>query len=110
MSLRLILLVAIVALNGFFAAAEVALVSVRRSRLKQLAEARQRVGARGAGLAGEPGPAAERDAGRRDAGQPGPGLGGRGHAVSDAARAVPSRDYAAATQGCSTASDSLSHF
>src|SRR5579863_9222233 len=39
MSLRLILLVAIVALNGFFAAAEVALVSVRRSRLTQLAEA-----------------------------------------------------------------------
>jgi putative hemolysin len=38
MSLRLILLVAIVALNGFFAAAEVALVSVRRSRLTQLAE------------------------------------------------------------------------
>ena len=38
MSLRLILLVAIVALNGFFAAAEVALVSVRRSRLKELAE------------------------------------------------------------------------
>ena len=38
MSLRLILLVAIVALNGFFASAEVALVSVRRSRLKQLAE------------------------------------------------------------------------
>jgi len=38
MSLRLILLVAIVVLNGFFAAAEVALVSVRRSRLKQLAE------------------------------------------------------------------------
>ena len=38
MSLRLILLVAIVALNGFFAAAEVALVSVRRSRLRELAE------------------------------------------------------------------------
>lgn len=38
MSLRLILLVAIVALNGFFAAAEVALVSVRRSRLTELAE------------------------------------------------------------------------
>jgi putative hemolysin len=38
MSLRLILLVAIVAVNGFFAAAEVALVSVRRSRLTQLAE------------------------------------------------------------------------
>jgi putative hemolysin len=38
MSLRLILLVAIVVLNGFFAAAEVALVSVRRSRLKQFAE------------------------------------------------------------------------
>src|SRR5579863_5166100 len=38
MSLRLILLVAIVALNGFFAAAEVALVSVRRSRLNELAE------------------------------------------------------------------------
>src|SRR6185503_20981645 len=38
MSLRLILLAVIVALNGFFAAAEVALVSVRRSRLKELAE------------------------------------------------------------------------
>jgi putative hemolysin len=38
MSLRLILLIAIVILNGFFASAEVALVSVRRSRLKQLAE------------------------------------------------------------------------
>jgi CBS domain containing-hemolysin-like protein len=38
MSLRLILLVAIVALNGFFAAAEVSLLSVRRSRLKELAE------------------------------------------------------------------------
>jgi putative hemolysin len=38
MSLRLILLFAIVVLNGFFAAAEVALVSVRRSRLRQLAE------------------------------------------------------------------------
>ncbi len=38
MSLRLILLFAIVMLNGFFAAAEVALVSVRRSRLRQMAE------------------------------------------------------------------------
>jgi putative hemolysin len=38
MSLRLILLVAIVALNGFFAAAEVSLLSVRRSRLEELAE------------------------------------------------------------------------
>src|SRR5579872_6420009 len=38
MSLRLILLAAIVALNGFFAAAEVALLSVRRSRLNELAE------------------------------------------------------------------------
>src|ERR1700690_3271397 len=38
MPLRLILLAAIVALNGFFAAAEVALVSVRVSRLKELAE------------------------------------------------------------------------
>jgi CBS domain containing-hemolysin-like protein len=37
MPLRLILLAAIVALNGFFAAAEVALVSVRQSRLKELA-------------------------------------------------------------------------
>lgn len=37
MSLRFILLFAIVGLNGFFAAAEVALVSVRRSRLKELA-------------------------------------------------------------------------
>jgi CBS domain containing-hemolysin-like protein len=38
MAFRLILLVLIVALNGFFAAAEVALVSVRASRLNELAE------------------------------------------------------------------------
>src|SRR5579862_9512448 len=38
MSLRFIVLLAIVGINGFFAAAEVALVSVRRSRLKELAE------------------------------------------------------------------------
>ncbi len=37
MSLRLLLLALIVALNGFFASAEVALISVRRSRLKELA-------------------------------------------------------------------------
>src|SRR5262249_31365173 len=38
MSLRFLLLAVIVAMNGFFAAAEVSLVSVRRSRLKQLAD------------------------------------------------------------------------
>src|ERR1700745_3542892 len=37
MSLRFTLLLGIVALNAFFAAAEVALVSVRRSRLNELA-------------------------------------------------------------------------
>ncbi|HEX5430481.1 MAG TPA: CNNM domain-containing protein, partial [Bryobacteraceae bacterium] len=45
MPLRFILLAAIIALNAFFAAAEVALVSVRRSRLKELAS-RGSVGAR----------------------------------------------------------------
>jgi putative hemolysin len=55
MSLRFILLIAIVALNGFFAAAEVSLVSVRRSRLKELAE-RGNVSARAAlGLLANPG-------------------------------------------------------
>src|ERR1700719_1574466 len=55
MSLRLILLIAIVALNGFFAAAEVSLVSVRRSRLTELAE-RGNVAARAAlGLLANPG-------------------------------------------------------
>jgi len=38
MSLRLLLLVVILAANGFFAAAEVSLVSVRQSRLRELAE------------------------------------------------------------------------
>jgi CBS domain containing-hemolysin-like protein len=38
MSLRFILLAGIIALNGFFAASEVALVSVRRSRLREIAE------------------------------------------------------------------------
>jgi putative hemolysin len=37
MSIRFLLLAAIVALNAFFASAEVALISVRRSRLKELA-------------------------------------------------------------------------
>ena len=39
MSLRFILLALIIAVNAFFAASEVALVSVRRSRLKELASA-----------------------------------------------------------------------
>src|SRR5205085_5086670 len=38
MGYRILILVAILALNGFFAAAEVALVSVRRSRLRALAD------------------------------------------------------------------------
>lgn len=47
MSLRFFILVAVLLLNGFFAAAEVALVSVRRSRLRALAEQGQ-VGAQAA--------------------------------------------------------------
>ena len=38
MGYRFLILIAILAANGFFAAAEVALVSVRRSRLRALAE------------------------------------------------------------------------
>src|SRR3954469_14558690 len=38
MSLRLFILLVILAANGFFAAAEVSLVSVRQSRLRELAE------------------------------------------------------------------------
>src|SRR5688500_4225308 len=38
LALRIILLILIIALNGFFAGAEVALLSVRRSKLRQLAE------------------------------------------------------------------------
>src|ERR1700746_636676 len=37
MPLRFIILIAVLALNGFFAAAEVALVSVRKSRLRAMA-------------------------------------------------------------------------
>src|SRR5580693_8043433 len=47
MSVRFIILIAVLLLNGFFAAAEVALVSVRRSRLRALAE-RGQVGAQAA--------------------------------------------------------------
>src|SRR3982751_3320730 len=39
MSIRLVILFVILAANGFFAAGEVALVSVRQSRLRELAEA-----------------------------------------------------------------------
>ena len=54
MLLRLVILAAIVALNGFFAAAEVALVSVRHSRLRELA-AQGNVSARAAmGLLANP--------------------------------------------------------
>src|SRR3954468_17897314 len=38
MALRFLLLLLILAMNGFFAAAEVSLVSVRQSRLRELAE------------------------------------------------------------------------
>lgn len=41
MGYRILLLVAILLLNGFFAAAEVSLVSVRKSRLKALADEKQ---------------------------------------------------------------------
>src|SRR5579864_4256701 len=47
MPLRFIILIAVLLLNGFFAAAEVALVSVRRSRLRALADQGQ-VGAQAA--------------------------------------------------------------
>src|SRR6202521_3651001 len=47
MSVRFIILIAVLLLIGFFAAAEVALVSVRRSRLRALAE-RGQVGAQAA--------------------------------------------------------------
>src|SRR5271170_5675927 len=47
MPLRFIILIAILLLNGFFAAAEVALVSVRKSRLRALA-AEGQVGAQAA--------------------------------------------------------------
>jgi len=47
MSYRLIILIAVLLLNGFFAAAEVALVSVRKSRLRALA-AEGQVGAQAA--------------------------------------------------------------
>ncbi|MEQ1947298.1 MAG: hemolysin family protein [Bryobacteraceae bacterium] len=55
MSLRLFLLAAIVVLNGFFAAAEVALVSVRTSRLKELAEAGNASAKAALGLLANPG-------------------------------------------------------
>src|ERR671918_502056 len=38
LALRIVLLVFIIALNGLFAGAEVALLSVRKSKLRQLAE------------------------------------------------------------------------
>src|ERR1700735_5377642 len=47
MGFRLIVLIFILATNGFFAAAEVSLVSVRQSRLRELAEQGQ-AGAKGA--------------------------------------------------------------
>jgi CBS domain containing-hemolysin-like protein len=47
MGLRFLLLIVILAMNGFFAAAEVSLVSVRQSRLRELAEQGQ-AGARAA--------------------------------------------------------------
>ena len=97
MSVRFLLLAAIVALNAFFASAEVALVSVRRSRLKELAEPGPRSRARRAGAAGNPGASAEPDASRGDAGQPGLGLGRRANALSGLPLAVRSADHAART-------------
>ena len=55
MSLRIILLAAIVALNGFFAAAEVAIVSMRISRLKELAESGNASAKAALGLLANPG-------------------------------------------------------
>lgn len=55
MSLRIILLAAIVALNGFFAAAEVAIISMRSSRLKELAESGNASAKAALGLLANPG-------------------------------------------------------
>ena len=37
-SIRLLILVSLIAMNGFFAAAEVSLISVRHSRLREMAK------------------------------------------------------------------------
>ena len=55
MGLRFLILFLIIATNGFFAAAEVALVSVRESRLRQLAESGQTGAASALSLLANPG-------------------------------------------------------
>ena len=75
MAYRFVILAAVLLLNGFFATAEVALVSVRKSRLRTLADEGQ-VGAQAAlNLAGESIAAAFHDAGRGHAGESGPRVG-----------------------------------
>jgi putative hemolysin len=82
----MLLVVLLIAVNGFFAGAEVALLSVRHSRLRQMAEEGQCRRAGGAQSALQSRAPALGDAGRRDAGQPGAGLGRRGHAVPHSGR------------------------
>ena len=55
MGVRFLILFLILATNGFFAAAEVALVSVRQSRLRQLAESGQTGAASALSLLANPG-------------------------------------------------------
>src|ERR1051326_1659789 len=55
MGYRFLILLAILAANGFFAAAEVALVSVRRSRLRALAEQKDAAAQNALNLLANPG-------------------------------------------------------
>ena len=79
---RILAIVLLIAVNGYFAGAEVALLSVRHSRLRQMAEEGQAEPG-GTEPAFQSGPPSFGDAGGGDAGQPGIGLGGRRHALPD---------------------------
>ena len=72
---RLLLVALIILLNAFFAGAEVALLSTRRSRLRHLAEGGN-VGAQAAISLRESGPSVVGDTGRCNAGKSRIGLGG----------------------------------
>ena len=75
MGYRFVILLLILAANGFFAAAEVSLVSVRQSNLRALAERGVTGAAGGAQFAGESGEAALGNATWRYSGESRPRMG-----------------------------------
>ena len=100
---RLLLVVFLIAINGFFAGAEVALLSVRHSRLRQMAEEGQAGAQAALNLLSNPGRLLSVTQVGVTLASLGLGMGGRRHALPDSGGRAASSDYPGYRRSCCTA-------